>query len=114
MLLASITDENIIERENIVVDFSKEDYTRYKIETMHDGDYAVRIRHDTMLNMLSENKIPLRTNVNNQVIPKDIGGAMMKHYITKYEENGKRYAESWLQINAFGNCYCLWRKKIEL
>lgn len=38
----------------------------------------------------------------------------MKHYITKYEENGKRYAESWLQINAFGNCYCFSRKKIEL
>lgn len=38
----------------------------------------------------------------------------MKHHITKYRENGKRYAESWLQINAFGNCYCFWRKKIEI
>ena len=30
----------------------------------------------------------------------------MHHYITKYWENGKRYAESWIQINMFGRSYC--------
>lgn len=39
---------------------------------------------------------------------------MIKHYITKYEEENKRYAESWLQINIFGRCYCFWRKRIEI
>ena len=39
---------------------------------------------------------------------------MLKHYITKYEEENKRYAESWLQINIFGRCYCFWRKRIEI
>ena len=24
---------------------------------------------------------------------------MIHHYITKYEERGQRYAESWIQIN---------------
>ena len=38
----------------------------------------------------------------------------MKHFITKYQENGKRFAESWLQINLFGRYYCFSRKKIEL
>lgn len=39
---------------------------------------------------------------------------MIKHYITKYEEENKRYAESWLQINIFGRGYCFWRKRIEI
>jgi hypothetical protein len=39
---------------------------------------------------------------------------MIKHYITKYEEENKRYAESWLQINIFGRCYCFCRKRIEI
>lgn len=38
----------------------------------------------------------------------------MKHYITKYEENGKRYAEAWLQINVFGKCLCFWKKRIAI
>lgn len=38
----------------------------------------------------------------------------MKHYITKYEQNGKKYAESWLQINAFGKCFCFSKRRIEL
>ena len=37
----------------------------------------------------------------------------MKHYITKYIENGKTYVESWLQINAFGKVFCFSKKKIE-
>lgn len=38
----------------------------------------------------------------------------MKHYITKYTENEKRYAESWLQINIFGKCICFSKKRIEI
>jgi len=30
----------------------------------------------------------------------------MKHYITKYVEDGKQVIMSWLQINLFGKCYC--------
>ena len=37
-----------------------------------------------------------------------------KHYITKYEEDGKLYAEAWIQINVFGRCYCISRKKLEI
>ncbi len=38
----------------------------------------------------------------------------MHSYITKYEECGKRYAESWLQVNAFGRSFCFYKKKIEI
>lgn len=38
----------------------------------------------------------------------------MHHYITKFEENGKRYATSWIQVNAFGRAYCFNEKKIEI
>lgn len=38
----------------------------------------------------------------------------MHLYITKYCENGTRYAESWLQINIFGKTFCLCRKRIEI
>lgn len=39
---------------------------------------------------------------------------MIKHYITKYEENGKKYAEAWLQINIFNKCICFSKKKIKI
>ena len=39
---------------------------------------------------------------------------MPKHHITKYSENGKRYATSWMQINAFGKCFCFSVKTIEI
>lgn len=39
---------------------------------------------------------------------------MIKHYITKYEEDGKLYAEAWVQINVFGRCYCISRKRTEI
>ena len=39
---------------------------------------------------------------------------MIKHYITRYEEDGKLYAESWIQINIFGRCYCISRKRTEI
>lgn len=38
----------------------------------------------------------------------------MKHYITKYTEEGKAYAEAWIQLNLFGRCFCFWRKRIEI
>lgn len=38
----------------------------------------------------------------------------MHHYITKYKENGRMYAESWIQINAFGYAFCFWKKRIAL
>ena len=41
-------------------------------------------------------------------------GEDVHSYITKYEENGKRYAESWLQVNAFGRSLCFNKKKIEI
>lgn len=39
---------------------------------------------------------------------------MIKHYITKYEEDGKRYAESWIQLNIFGFTRCYSKRRIEL
>ena len=33
-------------------------------------------------------------------------------YLTKYKENGERYAESWLQLNLFGRVYCFSRRKL--
>lgn len=38
----------------------------------------------------------------------------MHHYITKYTENGVRYAEAWFQLNVFGMCFCLWRVKTKI
>ena len=39
---------------------------------------------------------------------------MIRHYITQYRENGKRYAESWMQLNLFGLSWCFSRRKIEI
>lgn len=36
----------------------------------------------------------------------------MKHYITKYMANGKRYAASWMQFSLFGKCICFSKKRI--
>ena len=38
----------------------------------------------------------------------------MRHYITKYEENGIKYAEAWLQINLFHQCFCFWKVRIKI
>ena len=38
----------------------------------------------------------------------------MKHYITKYIQNGIRYAESWMQINLFGKCFCFSKRRIAI
>ncbi len=40
--------------------------------------------------------------------------SIMHHYITSYEENGIKYAEAWFQINIFGKCICLSRRKIKI
>lgn len=39
---------------------------------------------------------------------------MLHHYITKYTEGEKRYAESWIQLDIFGRCWCFSRRRIEL
>ncbi len=36
---------------------------------------------------------------------------MLHHYITKYTENGKKYAEAWLQLNVFGFSFCFSKRK---
>jgi len=39
---------------------------------------------------------------------------MIKHYITKYTENGKRYAEAWIQINILGLSFCISKRKLKI
>ena len=39
------------------------------------------------------------------------GNKMIHHYITRYASNGKDYAEAWIQINIFGMCFCVWKKR---
>lgn len=36
---------------------------------------------------------------------------MIHHYITHFASDGKDYAEAWIQINIFGMCFCLWKKR---
>ena len=35
----------------------------------------------------------------------------MKHYMTRYTEDGIKYVESWLQIDLFGKSYCFSKRK---
>lgn len=39
---------------------------------------------------------------------------MIHHYITHYSENGKDYAETWIQINILKWCICLSKKRIAI
>lgn len=39
---------------------------------------------------------------------------MFNHYMTKYKENGKCYAESWIQVDIFNKCYCFSKKRKEI
>lgn len=39
---------------------------------------------------------------------------MLRHYITKYEEDGGLWAESWIQLDAFGLCWCFSRKRVRI
>ncbi|WP_270501395.1 hypothetical protein [Clostridium butyricum] len=47
-----------------------------------------------------------------QAIGEMKGVMRMHHFITKYYDNGKRYAEAWIQINLFGFCFCICKKKM--
>jgi hypothetical protein len=38
----------------------------------------------------------------------------MKHYIAKYQENGRLFVEAWLQINFLRWSFCFSRKTIEI
>lgn len=38
----------------------------------------------------------------------------IKHHITKYGEDGARYAEAWVQVDILNRCWCLWRKRVEI
>lgn len=38
----------------------------------------------------------------------------MKHYITKYVQDGVRYAESWMQINLFNKTFCFSKRRIAI
>jgi len=42
------------------------------------------------------------------------GNKMIHHYITKYKEKGRYYAEAWLQIDILGKSFCLSKKRIRL
>lgn len=39
---------------------------------------------------------------------------MIKHYITKYKENGKIYVESWLQIDILSKSICFSKRIVEI
>mgnify|MGYP001864073361 FL=1 len=39
---------------------------------------------------------------------------MIKHYITKYEENEELYVEAWLQLNFFGYVWCFSKRRIKI
>ena len=39
---------------------------------------------------------------------------MIHHYITKYEDNGKLYAEAWIRMNLFGKHFCFSKRKIDI
>lgn len=38
----------------------------------------------------------------------------MRHYITKYHEDGKQKVVSWVQINLFGKSFCFFKKEITI
>ena len=38
----------------------------------------------------------------------------LRHYMTKYEEDGVLWVESWIQVNAFGRCWCLSRRRLQI
>ena len=38
----------------------------------------------------------------------------LRHYMTKYEEDGALWVESWIQVTVFGRCWCLSRKRLQI
>lgn len=41
-------------------------------------------------------------------------GVRIRHLIAEYEEDGRAYAEAWVQVDLLDMCWCLWRRRIEL
>lgn len=41
-------------------------------------------------------------------------GVRLRHLIAEYEEDGRAYAEAWVQVDLLDMCWCLWRRRIEL
>lgn len=42
-------------------------------------------------------------------------GAILRHYMPKYrDEGGRLVVESWMQLNAFGRCFCFSRRTIRI
>lgn len=39
---------------------------------------------------------------------------MIRHHITKYRCDGKRFVESWLQVSIFGKAFCFSVKRLEI
>jgi len=64
------------------------------------------------MKLSAQNGTPIQTNAaGNESEREDF---IVKHYITKYEEPGVRYAESWLQITVLGRVLCFCKKRIEV
>jgi hypothetical protein len=40
---------------------------------------------------------------------------MLHHYITRYsDDDGRKWAVSWIQVDLFGLCWCLSEKRVEI
>ncbi len=40
---------------------------------------------------------------------------MLHHYITRYwDEDGRRWVVSWIQLNAFGRCWCFSERRVRI
>ncbi|MCI8451160.1 MAG: hypothetical protein HFJ74_01360 [Eggerthellaceae bacterium] len=39
---------------------------------------------------------------------------MIRHYITKYKEDGILWAEAWIQVDLLGKSWCLSRRRISV
>lgn len=38
----------------------------------------------------------------------------IKHCLSIYEWNGKRYAEAWILVRVFGKRFCFWKRREEI
>lgn len=43
-----------------------------------------------------------------------MGFSPLRHYMTKYEEGDRLWVESWIQVNAFGRCWCFSKRKLQI
>ena len=39
---------------------------------------------------------------------------MLKHHLTQYTTDGRKFVTSWLQLNIFGKCYCFSKRTIKI